>query len=104
MPMSREGSNGCAADADAHLAGIVRVQAGKDLQQRGLAAAGRADQRDQLACLDVEGRLRDREKLRAARAVDLLDAGKMDERLGHRAHPSRASCTTSRRSRPSTIR
>ena len=38
---------------------------------------------DQLARLDVERRLRHREKFRAACAVDLLHAGEMDERLGH---------------------
>ena len=49
--------------SDPHLAGVVRMQAGEDLQQRGLAAARRADQRDQLAGFDVERRLRDREEL-----------------------------------------
>ena len=80
------------------------MQAREDLQQGGLAAAGRADERDELAGRDVECHLRDGEKLFPARAIDFLDAGEMNERLGHRAHPSRASGTTSRRSSPSTIR
>jgi hypothetical protein len=90
--------------SDAHFAGIDRVQSGEDLQQRGLAAAGRTDQRDQFAFRDIEGRLRNREKLLAARAIDLAHVGEVDERLGHHAHPSRASCTTSSRSSPSTSR
>ena len=40
--------------ADPHLAAVVRVQAGEDFQQRGLAAAGGADQRHKLAGIDVE--------------------------------------------------
>ena len=69
--------------ADPHVAGLVGMQAGEDFQQRGLAAAGRADQRDQLAGLDVERRLRHREELGAAGAVDFLHAGEMDERFAH---------------------
>jgi hypothetical protein len=89
--------------ADANLARLVGVQAGQDFQQRRLSAAGRADQRDQLAVFDVEGRLRDRQKLRTARAIDLAHAGEMNE-WGGGGHCRRASRTTSRRSRPSTSR
>ena len=103
MPMSRDGIERLRRRADAHVAGFVGVQPGENLQQRGLAAAGRADQRDQLARLDVERRLGDREEIRAARAVDLLHAGEMDERLAHGVYWMRASRTTSSRSRPSTM-
>ena len=72
MPMSREGSNGCAWRADLHLAGIEGCRPGEDLQQRGLAAARGPDQRNEFARLDVERRLGDGEKFRAAGAVDLL--------------------------------
>ena len=59
------------------------MKPGQHLEQRGLAAARGPDQRHELARLDVEGRLGDREKIRAARAVDLLHAGQMDERFAH---------------------
>ena len=39
---------------DAHVAGIGPVQAADELQQRALARAGRARQRDELARLEVE--------------------------------------------------
>ena len=39
---------------DAHLAGARRGQAGHDVQQRRLAAAGAADQRNRLAGLHLE--------------------------------------------------
>ena len=55
--------------------------------------------------LDVEAsRRKSREMRLAARAVGLLHAGEMDERLAHRvpSYDTRASRTTSRRSRPST--
>ena len=71
------------ARADRHRARIPGVEAGENLEQRGLAAAGRADERDELARLDVEARLRDGEKVRPARAVDLAHAGEMDERFAH---------------------
>ena len=57
MPMSRDGSNGCAGEPMRTSPASCGVQAGENFQQRGLAAAGRADQRDQLAGLDVERRL-----------------------------------------------
>ena len=105
MPMSREGSNGWLARSDPHFAGLVRVKTGENFQKRRLSATGRADKRDQFAGFDVERRFGDRQKFRPAGAIDLLHASKMDERLGHCALiPSRASRTTSRRSRPRTIR
>ena len=81
--MSREGSKGCAFVPMRHLAGIEGMKAGQHLEQRGLAAARGPDQRHEFARLDVEGRLGDREKIRAARAVDLLHAGQVDERFAH---------------------
>ena len=42
----------CVADAD--VAGIDRQQAVDAAQQRGLAAAGRADDRDDFALADIE--------------------------------------------------
>ena len=45
---------GHALVADPDFAGIVRQQAVDAAQQRGLAAAGRADNRDDLALADVE--------------------------------------------------
>src|SRR4051812_5172160 len=78
------------------------MQAGKDFQQGGLAATGWADQRYQLAVLDIEACLRHRQKLGTACAIDLADAGQVDERLGHDRHCRRASRPTSRRSSPST--
>src|SRR6516225_3515778 len=89
--------------SDPHFAGLIGMQTGEDLQQCGLATAGRAYQRNQLAVLDVEGRLRHGQEFHATRAVDLTHSGKMDEWLGH-VHCRRASRTTSRRSRPNTNR
>src|SRR5712691_3035912 len=93
------------ARADRHLAGIEWMQARENLQQRGLAAAGGAHERDELAHLDVEARLRDGQEIRSSRAVDLLHAGEMDERFAHgdfSSYDSRASRTTSTRSSAST--
>ncbi len=82
------------------------MQARQHLEQSGLAAARGADQRHEFTRLDVEGRLGDGEKIRAAGAVDLLHAGEMDERFAHGSYASvyesRASRTTSMRSSPST--
>ena len=52
-------------------AGVRRLEAGDDAQQRGLAAAGRAEQHHRLAARDVEV-----ERLERARAVgERLAAG-----------------------------
>ena len=56
---------------DLHRAGVVRMQAGEDLQQRALAAARRPDQAGELARHDVEGRVRDRQVRLGALAVGL---------------------------------
>src|SRR5262249_11958874 len=96
--------------ADLELAGIERVQARENLEQRGLAAARGPDQRDELARLHVERRLGDGEKVRPARAVGFLHGGEVDERFAHGCptartpHASRASRTTSMRSGGSTMR
>ena len=56
---------------DAHLAGGRRQQAGDAAQQRGLAAAGRADDADELARGHGEGQVADRLDPAAVRVVDL---------------------------------
>jgi hypothetical protein len=68
---------------DRQLAGVMPMKARQNLQERGLAATGGADQRDELSRRHIEAYLGDREQIRAPRAVDLLHAGDMDERLGH---------------------
>ena len=99
-----------AGAADLQRAAVVRVEAGNDLEQGGLAAARRSDDRHQLALVDIEGGVGDRKELLAAGAEDLLDADEADEglaaggrRAGHTVS-TRASRTTTRRSSPSTIR
>ena len=74
---------GMLARADAHLAGVVVVKTRENLQQRRLAATRRADQRHQLAGLDVETRVRDGEELLVTLAIGLADARDVDEGLGH---------------------
>jgi hypothetical protein len=82
------------------------MQARQHLEQSGLAAARGTDQRHELACLDVERRLGDGEKIRTAGVIDLLHAGEVDERFAHGSYASvydsRASRTTSMRSSAST--
>ena len=53
---------------EAHLAFIRPSQARDDAQERGLARAGRSEQRDQFAGLDVE--------------IDIVQGGKFAEALG----------------------
>ena len=57
MPMSRllAGTLLTSCAADRHRARRGLVEAGEDAQRGGLAAARRAEQRDQLARLDVQG-------------------------------------------------
>jgi hypothetical protein len=93
--------------ADRDLAGVEGMQTGENLEQGGLAATRRSDQGHQLARLDIECGFGNGEEIRPPRAVDLLHAGKMDERFAHgpsgvRRHASRASRTTSMRSSAST--
>ena len=58
------------ADAvDAHVAGVGLQEAADHAQRRGLAAAGRPEQTDELAIVDVEGQVADR---RLADATVLL--------------------------------
>ena len=58
-----------------------RIQAAQDVHQRGLAAAGRADDRDELALLDVQGHVVQRADFLLAEAVDLADVAEFDQ--GH---------------------
>ena len=67
------------ADLDGAAVGVV--QPGQNLQHRGLAAAGRADQRDQFAFPDVHGDVGDGEKFRALGPIDLADVAQADEGL-----------------------
>ena len=77
------GIEGVLAAADPDLAAVMAMQAREQLEHGGLAAAGRPDQRDEFARLDVETHVGDRKKLLAPRAVDLADAVQADERLAH---------------------
>ena len=74
------------ADLDGAAVGIM--QPGQDLQHRGLAAAGGADQRDQLAFLHVHGDVGDGEEFRALGPIDLADVAQADEGLfgAHASH------------------
>ena len=62
---------------------VGRLEAGQHAQQRGLAAAGRAQQREELALVDVEADIVDRVDV-AELLGDVLDP---DERLGVRVLP-----------------
>ena len=81
MPMSRAGIERRARVADLDGAAVGLMQPGQDLQHRGLAAAGGADQRDQFAFLHVHGDVGDREEFRAPRTIDLADIAQADEGL-----------------------
>src|SRR5207248_7703126 len=74
---------------DAELAGAGLVEAGDQVQQRGLAAAGGADQAHELALVDVERDAVEGEGVGAGRAVDRGHAGDVD-----RFHPDTASFPT----------
>jgi hypothetical protein len=107
MPMSRAGSNGCVGEPILTSPESMGMKPGENLEQRRLAATGRTDQGHELARLDVEGRLRNGEQGRPARAVSLLHAGKVDERFAHGSgrerQEMRASRGTSRCSSASTM-
>src|SRR5580704_17886494 len=84
--------------ADSNGAAVGLVKACKNLQHGGLAAAGGADQRDQFAFLHVHGDVGNRQKLLAARAIDLSHIAQPDEgvwRLAHASHFSRLAATKS---------
>jgi hypothetical protein len=82
---------------DPHLAGRGLDQTGDDVEERGLAAAAAADERDEFVLANVE--------LDAAQdggavgivAVTLLDAADRDFRRGRRSRPSAASSAGSTR-------
>ena len=65
---------------DQDLAGRRREQPGDHLQQRGLAAAGRADHDEELALVDVEIQRPQRRHVAVARAIGFRDAGQRDAR------------------------
>ena len=61
-----------------------RIQAAEDVHQGGLAAAGRADDRDELSFLDVQGHVVQRADFLLAEAVDLADVAEFDQGHGGR--------------------
>ena len=65
------------------LPAVGRLEAGQHPQQRGLAAAGRPQQREELALVDVDADIVDRVDV-AELLGDVLD---LDERLGARVLP-----------------
>jgi hypothetical protein len=75
------------AAAQPDPAGAGRQQAGDHAQQRGLAAAGRADQHQELALVDGEVQRRQRRHLAVAAAIGLRHA--LDGDDGGRRHPRR---------------
>ena len=64
--------------ADADLAGGRRDEAGDDVEQRGLAAAGRADDADELGGADVEADVLDAGHLAGGRVVDQRNVADFD--------------------------
>ena len=68
MPASASNTTGSAI-GDA--AGVGRLEAGDAAQRRGLAAAGRAEQREELACRRHRSRCREMPPPAVARAIDL---------------------------------
>ncbi len=68
--------------ADDDLAAVGMIEAGEDAQQRTLAAAGRADQRDEFARLDLE--------------ADALEDGVVTEGFGDAGKGERAHWAASR--------
>ena len=74
--------------ADADCAAVVGMKPREHLEHRGLAAAGGADEGDQLAGRHVQGDVRDGEKLVATASVDLAHSGKVDERLAPPPSPA----------------
>jgi hypothetical protein len=70
--------------AQVHAAGGARQEAGQDLEERGLAAARLAHDRDELALGDVERDAAERAHERAAlRAIGLLEVRDDDQRSCH---------------------
>ena len=84
--MSGRRFGGIGRDVDAveqDAARVRRLEAGKQAEQRGLAAAGRAEQREELVLADVE---RDRvDRGRAAEALGHAVDGKQRARRAHGA-------------------
>jgi hypothetical protein len=74
----RQRVDGAIADND--LAAALLDEAGDDPEQGGLAATGRTEQRDQLAPLDLQSHVVDREP----RAVTVSDAVKRKRLGSHR--------------------
>ena len=85
----REPVDALAADPD--LAGGGRDEAADHVQRRRLTAAGGAEQAEELALLDVEGRRLERE----VRAVPLRDSFQPDRGVAHAWHPQERRRTSS---------
>ena len=81
-----------AVEQDAAL--VRRLEAGEQAQQRGLAAAGRAEQREELALEDVERQAVDRGDAAEALADGLEPHQRPRGRIGPgRERPPRAAAT-----------
>jgi hypothetical protein len=72
-----------------HAALVGGLEAGEHAQKRGLAAAGRAEQREELALMDVEAELVHRGNV----AKVLGDAGKPHQRLARSVRPWREAAS-----------
>ena len=79
--------------ADAQLARRDLLQAGNHVQRRGLSAAGRADQDDELAVGDRDGEI-----FHGRRAVRVTLGHPVQHNFGHRATPSPHRTSNRRRS------
>ena len=79
---------GDVAVVDEHSARVRAVESAEDPQRRRLAAAGRTEQRDQLAVLDLEVEARERGHPRE----DALDAFESDHQKTRAAPPPRRRC------------
>jgi hypothetical protein len=82
---------------DDHHAFRRRVEAGKDVQHRGLAAAGMADDAGEFAAVDGEPEIFENRRGPARRRVALGDALDGDEALGH-AHSGNVTMRATRAS------
>src|SRR5215472_4034521 len=100
-PMRRHRRKIDAVEEDA--AGARLLKSGNEPQQRGLAAAGRTEQREELALKDLERELVDRGELAEALAQGLNTQERLDIALGPwREAPLCKSWTRRRRHRSST--
>ena len=76
--------------ADADRAFICRQEIGEDLQDRGLAAARRPDEGNELAIVDLHGDIRDGKHFLVAGLVGLADILQLDDAFAHCASSLKA--------------